>query len=97
MSSWIDHKDDFDTSGGRLKTQRSEVGEGLASSREKPVLTVAEVADMLGVDKQTIRRKYLALDPEDDAPIPFDAWYRLPGGHIRIYRFVIEKIKIQGK
>lgn len=53
------------------------------------VLTVSQAAEMLGVDKQTIRRKYLALDPEDDAPIPFNAWYRLPGGHIRIFRYII--------
>jgi len=62
-------------------------------AKEKSVLTVAEAATMLGVDEQTIKRKYLALDSEDKAPIPFDAWFRMPGGHIRIYRWIILKIQ----
>lgn len=90
MSSWIDHKDEFDTSGGQLK--RGTIHNAPMDDDRRPVLTVAEAAEMLGVDKQTIR-KYMALDPEDNAPIPFDAWYRLPGGHIRIYRYVIIEIQ----
>ena len=74
------------------KSHNADVGARRAVP-EEPVLTVSEAAEMLGVDKQTIRRKYLALDPEDKAPIPFSAWYRLPGGHIRIYRYIIIKIK----
>lgn len=90
MSSWIDHKNDFDTSGGRLK--RGTVRRA-STDDHRQVLTVSQAAEMLGVDKQTIRRKYLALDPEDNAPIPFDAWYRLPGGHIRIYKYIIIEIQ----
>lgn len=72
------------------KREKSEVSS--QKPVEKQMLTVSEAAYELGVDTQTIR-KYLALDAEDKAPIPFDAWYRLPGGHIRIYRWVILKMK----
>ena len=86
--SWIEKKGDW--LGKGRKDQRSEV-RGQRSD-EKKVLTVAEAAYELGVDKQTVY-KYMAMEAGEEAPIPFDAWYRLPGGHIRIYRYIIVEIK----
>lgn len=83
---WIREHDNW------LGKGKAESSKLKAEKGEKPVLTVAEAAVELGVDKQTVR-KYLALDPEDEAPIPFNAWYRLPGGHIRIYRYIIVEMK----
>lgn len=83
--NWIKKHD------GWLKPQSADTG-ARRTMPEKPVLTVAEAALELGVDKQTVR-KYLALDPDDEAPIPFNAWYRLPGGHIRIYKYIVIEIK----
>jgi len=58
------------------------------------VCTVTEAARILGVDRTTILRKFLALDPDDSAPIPFNGWYRLPGsGHIRVYLWAVEAAK----
>jgi hypothetical protein len=98
--SWIDYKDDFDTTGGRIRIARQPrsgqaLRPGFAGGIEpdKKVYSVSEVAELLRVDAQTVKRKYLALDPDDDAPIPFDGWFRLPGGHIRIYEWVISKIR----
>ncbi len=56
---------------------------------ESEAMSVGEAARMLGVDPKTFR-KYLALDPEDGGPIPFDGWFRLPGGHVRVYRWAVE-------
>ena len=91
--SWIKKHDNWLGQGQKSDPAQSDVYTGT----EKSVLTVAQAAEMLGVDIQTIKRKYLALDPEDDAPIPFDGWFRLPGGHIRIYRYIIVKIQKTGQ
>jgi hypothetical protein len=58
---------------------------------EKRLLTVAQAAIELGVGKQTILG-YLGRSRSEEAPIPFNAWYRLPGGHIRIHGWIIDKI-----
>jgi len=55
-------------------------------------VSVGEAARMLGVDPKTVLRKYMALEPEEDAPIPFEGWFRLPGGHFRIYLWAIRSI-----
>jgi len=60
--------------------------------QERAAYTVTEAAAVLGVDRRTIR-KYMALDPEDEAPILFDEWYRLPGGHIRIHVEAVERLR----
>ena len=58
----------------------------------KTVLTVTEAADMLGVDAQTVKKQYLSWCPGDGGAIPYDAWFRLPGNHIRIYRWGVIKV-----
>ena len=56
---------------------------------ENEALTIGEAARSLGVTPLTVK-KYLALDPEEGGPIPFAGWFRLPGGHIRVYRWAVE-------
>ena len=92
--TWIDKRDNWITSGRRLQRPREEARPAARRAKTEP-LTVTEAARMLGVDRKTIR-KYLALDPEDEAPIMWDHWYRLPGGHIRIYAEGIERLRVDG-
>jgi hypothetical protein len=48
------------------------------------------------VDVQTVR-KYLALDFEDDAPIPFNDWFRLPSDHIQIIEWFVLELTMEAK
>jgi hypothetical protein len=88
--TWLDHRKDWLTSGGRLQKPREETRPRRPPKPES--LTVTQAAQVLGVDRRTIR-KYLALDPEDEAPILFEEWFRLPGGHIRIYAAAIRRLQ----
>lgn len=51
-------------------------------------LTVAEASGLLSIDRQTV---YKYIDTE---VIPDDGWFKLPGGHIRIFEWAI--LNIQG-
>ena len=85
MKTWIEGRDKLDTSGGRLQGQ-----EGPAA-KHKPVervYRVAEVAELLRLDARTVR-KYIALDMEEKAPIPYDGWFKLPNGQIRIKEWAV--------
>ncbi len=76
--------------------QKSESVEAdLASADVKTILTISEASDMLGVNKQTLK-KYLSRRPDEDMPIPYDAWFKLPYGDIRIYRWGVIKV-LSGK
>ena len=57
----------------------------------KRVYSVTEVAEMLGVSRRTVF-SYLSVDDPDKAKIPPDGWFRLPGGHIRIYEWAVDAV-----
>lgn len=81
--TWIDNKDDFDTSGGRLKSNK-QPAERRPSIR---TYTVDEVARIFKVSKRTVF-KWM-----DGGVIPGNAWYRVPGnGYIRIDEWIILKL-----
>lgn len=83
--TWLEKRKDWLTSGGRLQRPRER--------RVPPeAVSVSVAAGMLGVDPKTVLRKYMALEPDEDAPIPFGGWFRLPGGHFRIYLWAIRNI-----
>lgn len=78
--TWIDKKAEMDTSGGWLRAPRERPRRRPAM---EPVYTVAEVADILAISKQTVYKYLMAED--GDAVIPAEGWFKLPGsGHIRI-------------
>lgn len=88
--AWIEQKPGWlDRGPGRQEKPKP------ARVRRREAYTVTEAARILGVDRRTIR-KYLALDPEDEGPIGFEEWYRLPGGHIRIRAEAVERIMKEG-
>lgn len=69
----------MDTSGGRLKKLWPQM---------EPSYSVAKVAKLLDVDKQTVY-KWLEVD-DGDSVIPVDGWFKLPGsGYIRIKRSAV--------
>ena len=79
--TWIDKKDELDTSGGWLR--RSGARPARRSVPFEPVYSVAQVAEIFSVDKQTVY-KWL-IEEDGDSVIPPDGWYKLPGsGQIRI-------------
>lgn len=87
--TWLDQKDDMDTSGGRLKRSQPP-----ASRKElEKLYSIAEVARIFKVDKRTIV-KWMDFDEDapNEAPIPPDAWFKLPNGNIRIREWIILKL-----
>jgi hypothetical protein len=54
--------------------------------------TVRQVADKFQITKTTVY-KWLSIDEPKYAVIPPEGWFKLPGGHIRIHPWVIEKIQ----
>ncbi|MBW1799375.1 MAG: hypothetical protein JRJ85_01465 [Deltaproteobacteria bacterium] len=56
--------------------------------------SIAEVAELLSVTKQTIF-KWMAFEEPEDAVIPPSGWYRLPSGHIRIREWVVLKLQAE--
>jgi len=55
---------------------------------------ISEVAEMLSVTHQTVF-KWLSIDEPEDAIIPPSAWFRLPGGHIRIFESAVLQLQKQ--
>lgn len=88
--TWIDRKDDFDTSGGRLRRSGSQVSQKQISQKKglERVYSVAQVAESLAVTKQTVM-KWISIDEPEYAVIPPDKWFKLPNGHIRIKESIV--------
>ena len=75
----------MDTSGGVLRGPK---GSRRRVKPPEPTYSVAQVAEIFDVTKQTVYKWLQAED--DDSVIPPDGWFKLPGsGHIRIKRAVI--------
>jgi len=89
--TWIDNRDQIDTSGGWLRRQgtRPRVRRQITVD---PVYTVAEVAQIFHVTRKTVY-KWLA-EEDGDAVIPPEGWYKLPGSHyIRIYAWALAPLQ----
>jgi hypothetical protein len=56
------------------------------------VYKIREVCQILSVSRTTVY-KWLSIDEPEYAVIPPEGWFKLPGGHIRIHTWVIEKIQ----
>ena len=54
--------------------------------------SVAEVAELMSVHKQTVY-KWLGLDDEDEAVIPPGGWVKTPGGQIRIREWIVLRLQ----
>jgi len=66
-------------------------GGGQAPEQMERPYSVSEVAELLGVTRQTVY-KWLSVDNPDDAVIPPAAWFRLPSGYIRIRKWAVESM-----
>ena len=81
---WLDKKKDWLPSQGRR-------GRGDGPRVEK-MYSVSEVAGLLSVSRHTIF-KWMAMDKSDRNIIPFEAWIKLPNGHIRIREWIVLKLQ----
>lgn len=64
-----------------------------ATPKPSKAFSVAQVVEILQVDKQTVY-KWLSTDAPEYAVIPPEGWFRLPrSGYIRIKEWVVEKLK----
>jgi transposase len=79
----MDRKEKELTTGARKKRPR----------KVEKVYSISEVAELLAVNKQTVR-KWLSIGDPDGAVIPPNAWLKLPNGHIRIREWIV--LKLQG-
>jgi len=80
--TWIEKKKWFKPKGGN----------GRKPQRIEQSYSVSEVAEMLGVSRQTIFN-YLSFDEPESAKIPPYGWYRLPSGHIRILKSSVAQLQ----
>jgi len=91
LSSWIPKKEnwlgDKSTAQGARPTAH-----GKERAVEK-IYTVAEVAEIMRVDAQTIK-KWLGVDDPEQAVIDAQDWFRLPNNYIRIFERAV--LKLQG-
>jgi len=60
----------------------------------KQSYTITEVAEIFEVTRQTVY-KWLISDDLGEAIISPTLWYKLPGGHIRVAKIAITKLKEQ--
>jgi hypothetical protein len=91
--TWIDRKGVMDTSGGRLNMDhRNGRTTRKPPAQAEKVYSVAEASRILSVDKRTFM-KWLSIDEEDDGPIPFDGWFKLPNGYIRIREWAVMRLQ----
>lgn len=67
-------------------------GNGRNAQRIEQSYSVSEVAEILGVSRQTIFN-YLSFDEPEKAKIPPKGWYRLPSGHIRILKSSVSRLQ----
>jgi len=91
LSSWIPKKKNWLGEKSAAHGERR-TAHGKAKEVEK-IYTVAEVAEIMRVDKQTIK-KWLGVDSPELAVIEIDDWFRLPNGYIRIFERAV--LKLQG-
>jgi len=89
MTTWIDRKDEMDTSGGRL---RGPPEPRPMKRKVEKMYSVSEVAELLSVSRQTVF-KWLSFDDPENAVIPPEAWAKTPGGHIRIREGIVLKLQ----
>ena len=54
--------------------------------------SVSDTARIMGVSRQTVF-KWLSIAEPEGAVIPPAAWWRTPGGHIRIREWVLIKLQ----
>jgi predicted site-specific integrase-resolvase len=74
---------------------REGFAEFLKDEQENKAFSVSEVAEILQVDKEIIYG-WLSDDGRENAVIPPDGWFRLPGSeHIRIKEWAMERLKAQ--
>ena len=67
-------------------------GDGGEVRKAERMYKVSEVASLMSVNKHTVL-KWMALDESDDNIIPFEAWIKLPNGHIRIREWIVLKLQ----
>jgi hypothetical protein len=82
--AWIEKKDWFKTA--------HDGGNGKKPGRVEQSYSVSEVATILNVSRQTVFN-YLSFDEPEKAKIPPEGWYRLPSGHIRIFKSSVAKLQ----
>jgi len=92
--TWIEKKKNWLPNSAGMRDRDTRLETGKKNKLYERVYTVGQAADILGVDRSTVLR-YLSLDEPEGAVIPPEAWYRLPGGHIRIREWILIKLKEQ--
>jgi hypothetical protein len=91
---WIDKKQGWLGSKDRVaEPQSRRAAEKKEESGPGQVYSVAQVAKMCAVDKKTIYN-WMAFDKDDPGEyiIPPEAWFKLPGGDIRIREWIIKQL-----
>lgn len=97
MTPWLEKKEGWIPSRRRQGYGgRAEAGGNGRRGKRQPagerVFSVAEVADILAVDKQTVRKWLMDDDETGEAVIPAEAWFKLPNGYIRIWEWIVVKL-----
>ena len=82
--AWIEKKKNWFPGGGKKRPSRQEMPQ---------TYSVAEVAGLLSVTKQTVYKWLLEDEDGGEAVIPEEGWFKLQGsGQIRIYKWAVEKL-----
>jgi hypothetical protein len=89
--TWIDKKDQMDTSGGWLRRK----GAPPPARKPEKCYTVSQVAGLFQVDRRVVY-KWLQMDEDDSSVIPPEGWFKLPGsGQIRIKQSAVFALQQQ--